>query len=114
MNKEKRQKVNAEFSMMIPTSKELWVYLLHGQKNSSQKLSRIEAFYNLIERQYTVLIAGIDETSLGCIQELSRSWHWNRDTTSSFIDTLQRLGAVTCEMDGNRTSVMLNYVIENK
>ena len=64
MKQEKRQNLYAEFSMTISTSRELWRYLFRGQKNSSQKLTRVEAFHDLIERQYAALQQE-NEASLG-------------------------------------------------
>lgn len=50
MKQVNRQNQYAEFSMTISTSRELWRYLFRGQKNSSEKLTRVEAFHDLIER----------------------------------------------------------------
>ena len=55
MKQVNRQNQYAEFSMTISTSRELWRYLFRGQKNSSEKLTRVEAFHDLIERQYAAL-----------------------------------------------------------
>jgi hypothetical protein len=103
---------NAEYSMTIPTSRPLWNYLLHGQRNSSKKLSRVEAFRDIIERQHSALLSGTDDGIGASVIELTKAWHWNRDTTSAFIDSLRRLGAVTCEKDGNRTIIRLNHTVE--
>ena len=105
---------NAEYSMTIPTSRPLWNYLLHGQKNSSKKLSRVEAFRDIIERQHSALLSGTDDGIGASVIELTKAWHWNRDTTSAFIDSLRRLGAVTCEKDGNRTIIRLNHTDKRK
>lgn len=102
---------NAEYSMTIPTSRPLWNYLLHGQRNSSKKLSRVEAFRDIIERQHASLLSGTDGIGASVI-ELTKAWHWNRDTTSAFISHLQQLNMVTCEKDGNRTIIRLNHTVE--
>ena len=112
MGQKNLQANNAEYSMMIPTSRPIWNYLLHGQRNSSKKLSRVEAFRDIIERQYSALLSGRDDGIGASIIELTKAWHWNRDTTSAFIDTLRRLGAVNCKMDGNRTIITLTYTHE--
>ena len=96
--------------MIIPTSRQLWNYLLHGQRNSSRKLSRVDAFRDILERQHTALLSGRDDAICASISELSKAWHWNRDTTSVYIDTLQQLGVVTVDTDGNRKSVKLNCI----
>lgn len=107
-----QQSNNAEYSMTIPTSRQLWSYLLHGQKNSTKKFSRVEAFRDIIERQHAALLSCRDDGIGTSITELTKAWRWNRDTTSAFINTLRRLGAVTCEMDGNRTIIRLTYTNE--
>ena len=112
MEQKNLQSNNAEYSMTIPTSRPLWNYLLHGQRNSLKKLSRVEAFRDIIERQYAALLAGTDDGIGASVIELTKAWRWNRDTTSAFIDTLRRLGVVTSEKDGNRTIIRLNYTVE--
>lgn len=114
MEQKNLQSNNAEYSMTIPTSRPLWSYLLHGQRNSSKKLSRVEAFRDIIERQHAALLSGVDDGIGASVIELTKAWRWNRDTTSAFIDTLRRLGVVTCEKDGNRTIIRLIHTVEWK
>ena len=38
--------------MKVPTDIPLWEYLLSGQKKSTRRHSRIEAFLDLMQRQY--------------------------------------------------------------
>ena len=97
--------------MIIPTSRQLWKYLLHGQRNSSRKLSRVEAFRDIVERQHASLLSGTDGIGASII-ELAKAWHWNRDTTSAFISDLQQLNVVTCEKDGNRTIIRLIHTVK--
>lgn len=112
MNMKIQQRNNAEYFMTIPTSRPLWKYLLQGQRNSPKKLSRVEAFRDIIERQHTALLSGTDDGIGASVIELTKAWHWNRDTTSAFIDTLRRFGAVTCEKDGNRTIIRLIHTVK--
>lgn len=104
---------NAEYSMIIPTSRPLWNYLLHGQRNKSWKLSRVEAFRDIVERQHASLLSGTDGIGASII-ELTKAWHWNRDTTSAFISHLQQLNVVTCEKAGNRTIIKLNHMSDGR
>lgn len=113
MNEQSTQQNNAEYSVTIPASRKLWKYLLQGQRNSTKKLSRVQAFYDLIERQHTALLKGEDSRSASII-ELTKAWHWNRDTVAKFLDNLQQLGAVTLDTDGNRKKVRLNCVTHHK
>lgn len=111
MKQKNQQSNNAEYSMIIPTSRQLWKYLLHGQRNSSRKLSRVEAFRDIVERQHASLLSGTDGIGASII-ELAKAWHWNRDTTSAFISHLQQLNVVTCEKDGNRTIITLIHIVK--
>ena len=110
MKQENRQNQYAEFSMTISTSRELWCYLFRGQKNSSKKLTRIEAFHDLIERQYAALQEE-SEYIFGSISSLSRAWHWDRDTTSAFITDLEEFGVVSRYDMGKRAVLKLNCTI---
>ena len=111
MEQKNRQNGNVEFSMTISTSRELWRYLFRGQKNSSQKLTRVEAFYDLIERQYAALQEESD-CIFGNISSLSRAWHWDRDTTSSFISDLEKFGAVSRYDMGTRAIIKLVCTVD--
>ena len=110
MKQENRQNQYAEFSMTISTSRELWRYLFRGQKNSSQKLTRGEAFHDLIERQYAALQEE-SEYIFGSISSLSRAWHWDRDTTSTFITDLEEFGVVSRYDMGKRAVLEMNCTI---
>ena len=110
MKQVNRQNQYAEFSMTISTSRELWRYLFRGQKNSSPKLTRLEAFRDLIERQYAALQEE-SEYLFGNISSLSKAWHWDRDTTSTFIADLEKFGAVSRYDIGKRAVLKLNCTI---
>ena len=110
MKQVNRQNQYAEFSMTISTSRELWRYLFRGQKNSSQKLTRVEAFHDLIERQYAALQEE-SEYIFGSISSLSRAWHWDRDTTSTFITDRGEFGVVSSYDRGKRAVLKLNCTI---
>ena len=110
MKQVNRQNQYAEFSMTISTSRELWRYLFRGQKNSSEKLTRVEAFHDLIERQYAALQEE-SEYLFGNISSLSKAWHWDRDTTSTFIADLEKFGAVSRYDIGKRAVLKLNCTI---
>ena len=110
MKQVNRQNQYAEFSMTISTSRELWRYLFRGQKNSSEKLTRVEAFHDLIERQYAALQEE-SEYLFGNISSLSKAWHWDRDTTSTFITDLEKFGVISRHDYGNRAVIRLNCTI---
>ncbi len=110
MKQKNRPNENAEFSMTISTSRALWCYLFRGQKNSTKKLTRVEAFHDLIERQYAALQEE-SEYIFGNISSLSKAWHWDRDTTSAFITDLEEFGVLTRDDIRNRAVVKLNCSI---
>ena len=93
MKQENRQNQYAEFSMTISTSRELWRYLFRGQ-----------------ERQYAALQEE-SEYIFGSISSLSRAWHWDRDTTSTFITDLEEFGVVSRYDMGKRAVLKLNCTI---
>ena len=93
----------------LQTDIRLWSYLLSGQKKTTRKLSRVEAFYDLMQRQYTALHDGRERWLQGNVSELSCAWHWSRDTTASFLDKLEQLNVLTSHAVGNSKAFMLQY-----
>ena len=97
----------------IQTEIPFWVFLVQGMKKS-HKLSRVEAFYDLIDRQRVALLKGEGDYLKGSILEFAKAWGWDRETVTRFLDNLKQLRVLTIDMVGNRKSVRLNYVIEKK
>ena len=105
-------KIGAE-GMKVVTGIQLWTYLMYGQKRLSRRLSRIEAFYDLMRRQQARLSEGENYLAEN-VSQLARLWHWNRDTTTIFLANLEQLGMLTIDMVGNQKVIRLNYVIEKE
>jgi len=103
------QKNNFE-NVKILTDIALWKLLLQGIKKT-HKLSRVEAFYDLIDRQCVSILKGGDTHLSGSIIEIAKAWGWNRDTTAAFLGNLEQLGAVTIDLDGNRKTFRMNCII---
>lgn len=105
---------DARIQMKILTDISLWKYLIGGQKKSPLRVSRVEAFYDLIDRQRVALLKGEGDYLKGSILEFAKAWGWDRETVTRFLDNLKQLRVLTIDMVGNRKSVRLNYVIEKK
>lgn len=99
--------------MKIVTDIRLWDYLLSGQQRSARRLSRMEAFFDLIRRQYSRLSEG-EYFLAENVSRLARLWRWNRDTATFFLNDLEQLGVLTVDTVGNQKFVKLNYVIEKE
>ena len=113
MNDKIGNKISAEKQMIIPTTRQLWEYLLRGRRKNTKMSTRAEAFHDLIDRQQMALLSG-RETLNENLSELAKRWHWNRDTTASFLDNLEQLGAVTIDIEGNRKTIRLKCVTFNE
>lgn len=98
--------------MKLVTDIRLWQLLLQGMKKQ-HKMTRVEALYDLIDRQHIALLTGTDEYMRGSVLEFSKAWGWDRETVMRFLDSLEQLGIVTLHMVGNRKTVKLNYITMN-
>ena len=103
--------------LKIVTDTRLWNLLLQGMKKS-EKLTKVEAFNDLIERQRIALLTSDDELLTsddeymkGNVLEFSKAWGWDRETVNRFLERLQELDIVTISMAGNRKAIKLNYII---
>ena len=96
--------------LKIVTDTRLWNLLLQGMKKS-EKLTKVEAFNDLIERQRIALLTSDDEYMKGNVLEFSKAWGWDRETVNRFLERLQELDIVTISMTGNRKAIKLNYII---
>ena len=94
----------------IETDIRFWNLLLQGMKKS-EKLTKVEAFNDLIERQRIALLTSDDEYMKGNVLEFSKAWGWDRETVNRFLEHLQELNIVTISMAGNRKAIKLNYII---
>ena len=104
------QRKNINATLIIPTDVPLWDYLVKGTPKAN-KLSRVQAFYDLIERQQVALLKGEGESLSAKMQDLANKWGWNRETVTRFIDNLEQLNALTVSSTGTRRTIRLNYSI---
>ena len=96
--------------LRIETDIRFWNLLLQGMKKS-EKLTKVEAFNDLIERQRIALLTSDDEYMKGNVLEFSKAWGWDRETVNRFLEHLQELNIVTISMAGNRKAIKLNYIV---
>ena len=94
----------------IETDIRFWNLLLQGMKKS-EKLTKVEAFNDLLERQRIALLTSDDEYMKGNVLEFSKAWGWDRETVNRFLEHLQELNIVTISMAGNRKAIKLNYIV---
>ena len=106
---EHQNKANAQ--LVIQTDIPLWDFLTQGIKKA-HKVSRVQAFYDLIDRQRIALLKGENENFTGTIQDMAKAWGWDRDTVARFLDHLEQLGQLTVETRANRKSFKLKYSSE--
>ena len=108
---------NAQFTLVIPFSMELWHFLVGGQKNFQKKdgrFTRAEAFDDLLERQHAAAMRDVNEPIKADITVLSRTWQWQRTTTATFLDNLEGFGVLTSQKSGNSRIFRLHYTQERK
>ena len=101
---------NVLTKVKIQTDIPLWKLLLQGIKKT-HKLTRVEAFYDLIDRQCVSLLKGEDTHLSGNINEISKAWGWDRETVGRFLDNLEQLGILTIDLDGNRKAFRMNCIV---
>lgn len=104
-------KNNANAQMQILTDIPLWNFLVQGMKKA-HKVSRVQAFCDLIDRQRIALLKGENENLNGTIQDMAKAWGWDRETVARFLDNLEQLGVLTVQTTGNRKTFMLKYSTE--
>ena len=95
---------------IIQTDIPFWKLLLQGGKKG-HKLSKPEAFFDLVDRYCTSLLKNGDGCLSGIIPELSKSWGWDRETVNRFLDNLSLIGVLTIDNVANRKAIRLNNIV---
>ena len=89
----------------------LWDLLVQGTKKTN-KLSRVQALRDIIERQYITLLKGEDEYLSGSVLDFAKSWGWDRETVTRFLNELEQLGVITIDVSVNRKKIKLNCITD--
>ena len=96
--------------MKILTDFSLWNLLMKDLVPSRRrKLSKAEAFYDLLTRQRQAVFCG-QNALFGNFQTLAENWNWHRQTVKKFLCELKTIGAVQIEQDSNRTIIRVANV----
>ena len=97
--------------MKILTDYALWSCLFsEPTRPGNRKLTRGEAFFDLLSRQRQNTMTYDTETVSGNYQSLADCWGWHRQTVKKFLQELTALGAVTIEATRNRTAIHVSNV----
>lgn len=107
------QRNNINATLIIPTDIHLWNFLVKGVQKTC-RVSRVQAFCDLIEKQQVALLKRECNSLSATMQDLANKWGWNRETVTRFIDHLEQLGAITVHTMGNRKTVTLKYSTDDK
>lgn len=98
--------------MAISTDYRLWSLLFQDTaKKRPRRLTRAEAFFDLIQRQrMSMQVADLDIAN-GGFQELAQKWGWDRATVRRFLQSLSDIGVVSMTLTPqNRTVISLHGV----
>lgn len=104
-------------AMHIVTDLELWAMLFPKQMQivtaSTRKLSKAEAFVDIINR-HRLAIATHDDSYLQATSvSLSMAWGWDRTTVKKFLAALEEIGTISIQSIGFHKSIIrLNTILK--
>lgn len=97
--------------MTVTTGYDLWSLLFQGNDSEgSHKLTKAEAYFDLIKRQRLSMLTKDESYLGGGILALAKAWRWDRTTVKKFIDALCSIEAATFKKVGNRAVIKLTNV----
>ena len=97
--------------MTVMTDYDLWNLLFKDSSpQGSHKLTKAEAYFDLVERHRLATLTKNDSYLDGGILALAKAWLWDRNTVKKFIDSLCSIGAATMEKVGNKIVISINNV----
>ena len=97
--------------MTVMTDYDLWSMLFKDSSSQGpHKLSKAEAYFDLVERHRLATLTKNDSYLDGGILALAKAWRWDRNTVKKFIDSLCAIGAATMEKVGNKTVILITNV----
>ena len=97
--------------MTVSTDYDLWSMLFKDSSSlGSHKLSKAEAYFDLIRRHRLATLTKNDSYLDGGILALAKAWLWDRNTVKKFIDSLCSIGAATIKKVGNKTAIYITNV----
>lgn len=97
--------------MTVSTDYDLWNMLFKDSSSQgSHKLSKAEAYFDLVRRHRLATLTKNDSYLDGGILALAKAWLWDRNTVKKFIDSLCSIGAATIKKVGNKTAIFITNV----
>lgn len=97
--------------MTVSTDYDLWSMLFKDSSSQgSHKLSKAEAYFDLVRRHRLATLTKNDSYLDGGILALAKAWLWDRNTVKKFIDSLCSIGAATIKKVGNKTAIFITNV----
>ena len=97
--------------MTVSTDYDLWSMLFKDSSSQgSHKLSKAEAYFDLVRRHRLATLTKTDSYLDGGILALAKAWLWDRNTVKKFIDSLCSIGAATIKKVGNKTAIFITNV----
>ncbi len=97
--------------MTVSTDYDLWSILFKDSSSQgSHKLSKAEAYFDLVRRHRLATLTKNDSYLDGGILALAKAWLWDRNTVKKFIDSLCSIGAATIKKVGNKTAIFITNV----
>ena len=97
--------------MTVSTDYDLWSMLFKDSSSQgSHKLSKAEAYFDLVRRHRLATLTKNDSYLDGGILALAKAWLWDRNTVKKFIDSLCSIGAATIKKVGNKTAILITNV----
>ena len=97
--------------MTVSTDYDLWSMLFKDSSSQgSHKLSKAEAYFDLVRRHRLATLTKNDSYLDGGILALAKAWRWDRNTVKKFIDSLFSIGVATIKKVGNKTAIFITNV----
>ena len=97
--------------MTVSTDYDLWSMLFKDSSSQgSHKLSKAEAYFDLIRRHRLATLTKNDSYLDGGILALAKAWLWDRNTVKKFIDSVCSIRAATIKKVGNKTAIFITNV----
>lgn len=88
----------------------VWKYLMNMTTQPDRKLTKVEAFFDLIVRQRINILVDNREYSVDNFNVLCKDWNWSLTRVKRFIHELTALGAVNILRQGRDNIISLNNV----
>lgn len=116
MNNDSRSPKTLVFNMSI----DLWNFLFPDaiqnvvaapKKRTNHKLTKDEAFFDLMNRERLHQCSGDESFSKMSINALAHAWGWQRPTVKNFLENLRSLGVLSFYAENVSILVKLHNIV---